>query len=300
MVGGILLAICSSVCYGLGPLIYKMGFAAGLTPSDLLVSRFVVATPLFFAMLLLIRGRLPRPSLGTLGRAALVSCLFYAPQTASFAQALRYIPAATNTLILYFYPLTVTAFSVLFCGFRLERTVGAALGCVVVGVACVSADAFVGGLDLRGLGYSVLTMLCYSGYLLILQRFLRREDPLAFTGWVLVCMTVVYGLFRSPLALLDYTPEQLVWAVSAGVFPTVLAVPLLFLAIGRIGSAYVAIFSTFELVATTATAALFLGEPVTGLQMAGMAAIMAGVALPNLAAVRRGGRTGAKAGAKAG
>jgi drug/metabolite transporter (DMT)-like permease len=287
MLRGVLLAICSSICYGLGPLIYKKGFAEGLTPSDLLTSRFVVATPLLFAYLLAVRGKLPACSRGTFGRAALVACLFYAPQTASFAQALLFIPAATNTLILYFYPLTVTLFAVLFLGFRLDRTVVAALGCVLLGVGCVSADAFAGGLDIRGLGYSVLTMLCYSGYLLILQRFLDREDPLAFTCWVLVCMTVLYSLFKSPTAMLDYTGAQLIWAVAAGLVPTALAVPLLYKAIEAIGSPYVSIFSTFELVATLGTAALFLGEPVTGLQVAGMLAIMAGVALPNVAAVRR-------------
>jgi drug/metabolite transporter (DMT)-like permease len=275
MLRGVLLAICSSICYGLGPLIYKKGFAEGLTPSDLLTSRFVVATPLLFAYLLAVRGKLPACSRGTFGRAALVACLFY------------FIPAATNTLILYFYPLTVTLFAVLFLGFRLDRTVVAALGCVLLGVGCVSADAFAGGLDIRGLGYSVLTMLCYSGYLLILQRFLDREDPLAFTCWVLVCMTVLYSLFKSPTAMLDYTSAQLIWAVAAGLVPTALAVPLLYKAIEAIGSPYVSIFSTFELVATLGTAALFLGEPVTGLQVAGMLAIMAGVALPNVAAVRR-------------
>jgi drug/metabolite transporter (DMT)-like permease len=290
MIGGVVLAICSSICYGLGPVIYKLGFSSGLEPSDLLTARFVVATPILFLYYRWRKGRFPACSPGTLGRAALLSCLFYAPQTASFAQALRYIPAATNTLILYFYPLTVTLVSALFLGFRLDRTVAAALVCVMAGVGCVSADAVQGGLDVRGLGFALLTMACYSGYLLALQRFLAREEPLAFTCWVLVCMTGLYGLFKSPLAMLDYGAEQLVWAVSAGVFPTALAVPLLYLAIERIGSAYVSIFSTFELVATLVTAALILGEPVTLFQVAGMATIMAGVALPNLAMARRTGR----------
>ena len=70
--------------------------------------------------------------------------------------------------------------------------------------------------------------------------------------------------------MLDYTGEQLIWAVAAGLVPTALAVPLLYKAIEAIGSPYVSIFSTFELVATLGTAALFLGEPATGLQVAGM------------------------------
>ena len=70
-------------------IIYKFGFRAGLTPADLLMSRFVVATPLLFAWLALTdRDRL-RCSPATIGRAALVAGLFYAPQTASFAESLR-------------------------------------------------------------------------------------------------------------------------------------------------------------------------------------------------------------------
>ncbi len=287
MFRGVVLAVCSSICYGLGPVIYKLGFQTGLTPADLLTSRFVVATPLLFLYLGVTDPGLLRCSCGTLWRAALVSCLFYAPQTASFAAALQYIPAATNSLILYFYPLTVTLFAAAFWGFTLDRVVVAALACVGVGVACVSTDAFRGGLDIRGLGLAGLTMLCYSGYLLTLQRFLQREKPLTFTCYVFVCMTVLYGVFKSPTAMLGYSAGQLTWAVAAELFPTALAVPLLYKAIERIGSAYVSIFSTFELVATLSTAALFLGEPISLLQVAGMAAIMAGVALPNVRLARQ-------------
>jgi len=287
MVRGVLLAICSSICYGLAPVIYKLGFRAGLAPADLLMSRFVVATPLLILYLALTNRALLRCSPATLGRAALVSCLFYAPQTASFAEALRYIPAATNSLILYFYPLTVTLLSALFWGFRLDRAVCAALLLTGAGVVFVTSDAFVAGLDVRGLGLAALTMVCYSGYLLMVQRFLRNEHPLTFSCWVFVCMMVVYAIRKSPAALLEYHGEQLLWAVLAGVFPTVLAVPLLYTAIGRIGSAYVSIASTFELVATLGTAALFLGEAVTPLQVAGMVAIMAGVAVPNIVLARK-------------
>ncbi len=298
MVRGVLLAICSSICYGLAPVIYKLGFGAGLAPADLLMARFVVATPLLFGYLSLARRELLRFSPATVGRAALVACLFYAPQTASFAEALRYIPAAANSLILYFYPLTVTLLSALFWGFRLDRAVVAALALTGVGIACVSTDAFVQGLDIRGLGFAGLTMVCYSGYLLAVQRILRHEHPLTFTCWVFVCMTILYGLRRSPAALLDYQGEQLLWAVLAGLFPTALAVPLLYTAIGRIGSAYVSIFSTFELVSTTATAALCLGEEVTPLQLAGMAAIMAGVAVPNIALVRKAKQASGRGGVR--
>ena len=68
-------------------------------------------------------------------------------------------------------------FSAAFWGFRFDRAVFFALVLTGIGVACVTVDAVAGSLDLRGLGFAALTMVCYSGYLLTVQRFLRNEHP---------------------------------------------------------------------------------------------------------------------------
>jgi len=71
-----------------------------------------------------------------------------------------------------------------------------------------------------------------------------------------------------------------------GLVPTALAISLLYLAIERIGSAWVSIFSTFEPVATLAAAHLLLGEEVALLQLGGAALIIAGIVLPNARLLR--------------
>jgi len=279
---GFLYAIISATCYGLGPIIFKLGLASGMSELDMLLSRFMIAVPILAVFFLVTDKKKLAPRPRTLLRAALAAFGFYALESYCFMRALTYIPAATNSLIFYIYPLLVTLLSAIFFGFRVSRPTYAALAAIIAGSCLVGHDAFVRQAPLIGVLFSLSATCIFSCYLLVVQRFMRDEDPLTFTFYVFAFMAVSYAVLHSPAAMLRFTPSQFLWGVLAAIFPTVLAVPLLYASIRKIGGAYASIFSSFELVATLTAAKLILGEPISAEQVGGMAAIMLGVALPNL------------------
>lgn len=286
MIRGAALVVGSAVCYGVGPIIFKSGMAAGLVPLDLLMCRFCLAATLLAAFLLIRdRGR-PRIPGRTMLRAAVAAPVFNCSQTFLFVTALQYIPASTNSLILYFYPLAVAALSRVFFGFRGGRGFYASLLLVLAGSVFVSFDAFFQAAPLPGIAASAGAMLVFSANLIVLQRFLRTEEPMAFTLCVFVAAGAIFAAVRGPAAVLEYTPEQAMWAALAGIVPTALSVPLLYAGVARIGSAYAAIFSSLELVVTVALSGLVLGEAVSWRQVAGMGCIVGGLTLPNVALLR--------------
>lgn len=287
MLRGVLYVLGSAVCYGVGPIIFKSGMAAGLVPLDVLMCRFSVAAVILAAILLVKnRGRLRIPR-RTMLRAAVVTPVFNCSQTFFFVTALTYIPAATNSLILYFYPLAVALLSRLFFGFRGGRAFAMSLLLVLSGSVFVSFDAFFAAAPLPGIAASLGAMLVFSANLMVLQRFLKNDDPMEFTLCIFVVAAVIFAAIRGPAAVLAYTPEQTLYAVLAGVVPTALSMPLLYAGVARIGSAYASIFSSLELVVTVVLSWLVLGEAVSLGQLAGMGCIMAGLILPNVVLARR-------------
>jgi drug/metabolite transporter (DMT)-like permease len=168
MLRGVLYVLGSAVCYGVGPIIFKSGMAAGLVPMDLLMCRFSVAAVVLAALVLIKnRGRLGI-SRRTVLRAAFVTPVFNCSQTYFFVTALTYIPASTNSLILYFYPLAVAVLSRLFFGFRGGREFVISLLLVLSGSVFVSFDAFFAAAPLPGIAAALGAMLVFSANLIVL------------------------------------------------------------------------------------------------------------------------------------
>jgi drug/metabolite transporter (DMT)-like permease len=289
MLHGFLLSILSAACYGMSPILIKLGLQSGLSPLDLIQYRFVFAALLVLAYLLVTdRGSL-RPSPATLAKAAASGIGLYALQSWCFLSALRYIPAATTSLILYFYPVVVTCLSAVLFRARPERSVLVSLAIVVLGCSLVSYDALNRSMDPRGIAYACVAMVVFSVYMVANQAFMRTERPLPFTLYVLAFVAATFCLIHDPLAMARFDGRQILICVLTGLVPTAMAVPLLYLAIGKIGSARVSIFSTFEPVTTLSAAAVFLGEAIDPFQIAGMFLIVGGIALPNfrLLTIRR-------------
>lgn len=282
MLQGLIYALVSATCYGLGPIIFKLGMASGLTETQLLLSRFLLAAPLLGGYLFLADKSKLKPGPRTIYRAAVAAVVFYGLESYCFMRALNYIPAVTNSLIFYVYPLAVTLLSAAFLRFRISRITWAALTVILLGSALVCHDAFLRQAPLAGILFSLAAMAFFSCYLIVVQRFMREETPLTFTLYVFVFMALIYCFFESPAVLADFRADQFLWCVLAAIFPSVLAMPLLYASVRRIGSAYASIFSSFELVATLVAAWLILGERISVEQISGMICIMTGVALPNL------------------
>jgi drug/metabolite transporter (DMT)-like permease len=278
---GLIYSLVSAVCFGMMAIIAKFAFAAGLSGPEILQYRFTFATGMLALVLLAKDRTLFRIPPRTLAKCLVLGSVGYASQSGLFLQTLRHLPASTTELLLYTYPVVVTLLSALIFKLRLTRTIGASLALVSLGAALVFHDAFTRSLDPVGLMYGLAVSGVFSGYLLCVQTLLKGEKPLRITFYVVMGAALAYNVINGPEKLLEMTPERIRLGLLLGLVPTTVAASLLYLAIERIGSAHVSIFSSLEPVATIAAASLLLGEEIGGLQWAGVACIVGGIVLPN-------------------
>ena len=286
MLHGMVLALVSALAYSTLPILTKLAYQSGLDRGDMLIARFASSSLVLLAFLWIKDPKLLRVPPATLLKAALIGGGVFALQTTLFFSALELIPASTATLILYFYPLSVTAFSVLFLKMKLDRTLALSLVLVLAGCCSVIADTAGRELVFQGVLAAVGSLALYTVYLLLVQSVLRRAHPLSVTFYMLVSVTAVFCATGRPESLIDLTAYQFSLSLALGLVPTVLAISLLFLAIEKIGAARSAVVSTFEPAATILAAWLILGENVTAMQVAGLVLIVGGILLPNVKTIR--------------
>ncbi|MDQ6885633.1 MAG: DMT family transporter, partial [Candidatus Dormibacteraeota bacterium] len=103
---GVALVIVSACCFGSLGIFGKLAYRLGLTTPQLLTYRFALAAVLLWLATLVFRQPLP-PRRSLLGL-AIMGGAGYVGQSASYFSALHYIPASTNALLLYTYPVVVT------------------------------------------------------------------------------------------------------------------------------------------------------------------------------------------------
>jgi drug/metabolite transporter (DMT)-like permease len=279
---GLIYALISGASYGFLSIFGKLGLHAGIGPSELLAYRFWIASLVMLVVLAITDRSLIRPTLRTVTKGLILGFGFYGLQSFMFFQALTYIPASTATLIIYFYPLTVTILSMIFFKLKATRGVYVSLILISAGCALVFYDAFAKGLSMYGVGLAVASMLGFSVYLITAQFFLRGEHPLRITFYALLATALFFTLFNNPLKIFSLGASQLSIVLALALIPTVLAVSLLYKAIEQIGSAYTSIFSTLEPIVTVILAAFVLGEDVVAIQVSGMFLIIAGIVVPNI------------------
>ena len=275
---GVALVIGSACCFGTLGVFGKLAYRLGLTTPQLLSYRFgLAAILLWVAAMILRQGLPPRRSLVGL---ALMGGAGYVGQSGSYFSALHFIPASTNALLLYTFPVVVTLLAtVLFhepLGWLKLGAVGLAfLGTMLVVEAQLRAAPPIG--IVLGLGSAAF----YSGYILYGSRLLPGLPPVSATAMIMTSAAVVwtaYATINGQLAV-DWTPPRLLLIASFAVVGTTIPVLTFILGLRLLGPSRAAILSTFEPASTVLLAVIILGESANPIQYVGGALILASVVL---------------------
>jgi drug/metabolite transporter (DMT)-like permease len=251
----------------------KLASAHGLTTLSVLSWRFGLV-----ALGLLLISRHP---LTLRDRGVLVGTGFlYVAATACYFAALARITATATSLLLYLSP----AFVVLYTRLMGKRPTHAQLAAVVLtllGLTLVIGLPGPGDRDLWGLLFGVATGGLYGAYLVASERWLPRYPPLVCTAYMALAAALCFSGAGLVTGTLSVPAGQVQWGVTLGmiVFPTLVAVPLLYASIARIGAARASVIATTEPLFTVALAALVLGETLRPTVLAGGGLILSGAVL---------------------
>src|ERR1700724_3077485 len=247
-VAGVALVIGSAVCFGTLGVFGKLAYRLGLSTPQLLSYRFALAAILLWLTAVVIREGLP-PRRSLLGL-IIMGGAGYVGQSGSYFSALHFIPASTNALLLYTFPVAVTLLAVVLFGEALSWIKLAACGLAFFGTLLV-VEAQLHGAAPIGIVLGLGSAAFYSGYILFGSRQLA-------VAWTLPRIALI-GSFV--------------------VLGTTIPVLTFILGLRMVGPSRAAILSTFEPACTVLLAVIILGELAGPLQYLGGALIIASVLL---------------------
>jgi drug/metabolite transporter (DMT)-like permease len=196
---------------------------------------------------------------------------------------LQYITAALERLVLFLYPTIVVLISAALYGRVITGRDVAALVLSYAGIALVFANDLATRQEnvLLGSFWVFLSALCYAVYLLGSGRYVERLGSMRFAclAALVSCVGVLaHFLVVSDAALIWSQPREvhglaLLMAVASTVMPIIFTSE----GIRRIGASHASMIGSVGPVATIALGYGFLDEPVTAIQLAGAALVLAGV-----------------------
>ena len=289
---GLLLILVSAAGYSFLSVFTKWVYASGFDdPMDMLIWRFIIATPAIWGGLWLSgRRRVPvRPAALPWRRLLALGLLFGLVALAAF-QALARLPASLYTVLIYTYPAMVALGALLF-GERLPARGWVALGLMFVGVALTVPNFAAGfeGVEPSGVALALANAALYAVYILLSSRLLRGAGGGAEAGAWSIAGSLVFCLIVAAARGLQTPATPTAWAGLLGVAVICTAVPVFtfYAGMSRLGPAQASLLSTVEPVMTLTWAALLLGELLLPVQLAGAACVLGGLVLLQVRPARR-------------
>ncbi len=278
-----MLVFVSSVAFSTKAVLVKLAYRHGVEAVSLLALRFGFAAPLFALGAFAtggVRHKLTRRDAGIILLLGVLG--YYAASLTDFI-GLRYISAGLERLILFVYPtLVVFAEAVLF-GVRIRRRQVLSLAITYCGIALAfSGELSNFGSDVpRGAAWVLVCAVTYGLYLLGAGRMVPRLGSQRFTSLALLAATAAVLIHAAVTGaqLLGLPPAVYGIGLTMALVATVAPAFLLARGIALIGSGPAAIVSTVGPVSTILLAYIFLGEPITLLELAGTALVVFGATM---------------------
>lgn len=286
---GPLLAIIAAICFAGKAVLIRMAYAeAPIDATTLVALRMVLSFPLCLLMLWW-NGR--NGNVARLTRRDWVTMVwlgFIGYYIASFLDfwGLEYISSALERILLFTYPTMVVLISVALYGRRIRLREVTALLLTVAGTVVSFANDMRLTSSTSALWKGSLLVLgsaiCYAIFLVGSGRNVERIGSLRFSALAIAIASgfvVAQFLILRPVSAL-VLPVRIYWiGLAIAWFSTGLPIFLTVEAVRRVGASRVSIAGSIGPIVTIWLGHLFLGEPVTVMQMAGAALVLSGVGL---------------------
>jgi drug/metabolite transporter (DMT)-like permease len=283
--GGLLLVIIAAVAFSAKAIFVKLAYRHGVDAVTLLTLRMGLAMP-FFAYIAFREERRAsaRPERGQiLAVVALGLVGYYLASLLDFI-GLIYISAGLERMILFAYPTLTVIFGMLLFRQSPGRRMPLALMLSYAGIALAVMHELRLSEGNVALGTALVfgSAMAYALYLVGSGHMIGRLGTARFTAHAMLvssCAVIVQFLLTRPMALLVQPMPVYLLALAMALVSTVLPAFLMSAGIRRIGAGPAAMAASVGPGSTIVLAALVLGEPITMMQLAGLALVLVGVGL---------------------
>ena len=280
------------IFWGINWPVMKLGLQS-ITPMWYAVSRLVLGAATLFAILAA-TGRLRVPGRADLPVVVTVALLQMAAFLTCVNFGLMRVDAGRAAILAYTTPLWVTPVAVWFLGERLTARKGLGLLLGLGGVAALFNPFGFDWSDPRvvtGNGLLMLAAFCWAGTILHTRRHIWCLSPLQLAPWQMsLAAPVLIGL-----ALVFEADAQIAWSpglVVNIIYNGLIATAFCFWAVVTVQRSLPTISTSLGLLGVPTAGLLFstlaLGETLSFTRLGGLALILTGMALVNLADLREG------------
>jgi len=289
---GLLLILISAAGYSFFAIFTKFIYDnSTFNPLDVLVWRFVVATPITWLAIAWMKRKPSVQSTGYMPRARLLGMglLFGVVAMVAFF-AVERLPVSLYTVLIYTYPALVAIGAILF-GERLSGRGWSALALTLIGVVLTVPNLFqgLGGVDPIGVVLVLTNAASYAAYILLSNRVLRGVTDLSMASAWSITGSFIYVLAVIVIRALQggtttMPPNLSVWAGLLGlaVVSTVIPIFAFYAGMHRLGAPRAAIISMIEPVLTLVWAVIIRHENLQLIQIVGGSFILVSVILLQL------------------
>jgi drug/metabolite transporter (DMT)-like permease len=287
LLAGLAIAIGGAVLFSAKAVVAKLLYRYHIDAVTLIAFRMLFSLPVF-AALALWKMR-SEPPLSGADRWRIVGLGLIGYYLSSFLDflGLQHISVGLERLILFLTPTFVLLIGALLFKRRITGHEWGALALAYAGIVLVFAHDLAGGAGSVVIG-SLLVMasaLTYAIYLLGSGEMVRRIGTLRLVSYAMcVASAACIGQFFAlrPASLL-VQPAPVYWlSLVNGIFCTIFPVFMTMVAVQRIGAATASQAGMIGPVSTLFLGALILGEPITAVQLAGTALVLAGIYMLSL------------------
>ncbi|HCE08776.1 MAG TPA: EamA family transporter [Oxalobacteraceae bacterium] len=281
---GLAIAVAGAILFSAKAIVAKLIYRYPVDAVTLIAFRMIFSLPFFLAVAIW-KARDATPLTGVeRAQIAVLGLLGY--YLASFLDflGLQHITAGLERLILFLTPSFVLLISFAFMNKKVSRLEWIALGISYLGAVLVFIhDARLGGANVMLGGLLVLgSAVSYAFYLLFSGEMVRKVGAMRLVAYAMcVSSAACIGQFLllRPLSMLQQPMAVYGLSLVNAIFCTVLPVFLTMIAVSRIGASTASQAGMVGPVSTLFLGAVVLGEPITAIQLAGTALVLAGIYL---------------------
>ena len=281
-IAGVMNGAVAAASYGTNPLFTLPLYSMGVGTNSVLFYRYAFAVIIYGIWLKCFKKISLNISLMELFPVTILGILFSLSSLTLF-EAFKYIEAGIACTILFIYPVMVAVLMAIFFKEKLTKTVLSAIGLTSVGILLLYNGKPDSCLNLYGVGIVLTSALMYALYIVGVKNIktVRRINSAKMSFYVMLSgmLVYIYNLkFCTQLQIID-KPFAWVLVICLALFPTIISIETITIAIKLIGSTKTAILGALEPLTAIFFGVLLFHEQLTVRIVCGVMLILLGVFL---------------------
>lgn len=277
---GTLCGIGAAVSYGLNPLGALPLYADNINTNTVLFFRYSIAVALLAAFMLFKR----QSFIITKKEASVLVVLgiLFVMSSLTLFLSFHYMGAGIASTLLFVYPVMVAVMMTVFFKEKLTLVTVLSIVLALSGIGLLYRGDNGDVLNITGVLLVMLSSLTYAVYIIIVNKSPLRMSSIKLTFYVLligVLFIIAYSFIgngENHIQMLK-TPEEWMFGSILALFPTVISLLLMVVAVHEIGSTPTAILGALEPMTAVVVGVMLFNEQLTMRMATGMAMILVAV-----------------------